>query len=293
GSEGGQDGRQRRDPLTAWVCNCYNNDDYAGHVSDSRKFLRGIDFHNVLFRYHVKPDGTLDPDRRRFCIKFKTKAGRDLAIKRSGEALGSYCSWWNPENVTVVVKGRDEDGNCGFGGSGGGGSGEGVNGLLLVLPHGRSVADVLEKVKARLPRDLTPAIAAKHRTEEGQDSKRHQRKRKRNYYQDDDDDDDNPYADGKRKQRQQQQPPLPQDRQHRQRYLLEAYRRDMLRAALGASLAEALALGPGRGAPAAAARSAGTDENNAWRVATLAWSHAATELDGVDSEALAGRGVRV
>lgn len=67
----------------------------------------------------------------------------------------------------------------------------------------------------------------------------------------------------------------------------------MLRAALGASLAEALALGPGRGAPAAAARSAGTDENNARRVATLAWSHAATELDGVDSEALAGRGVRV
>lgn len=78
--------------------------------------------------------------------RFKTKAGRDLAIKRSGEALGSYCSWWNPENVTVVVKGRDEDGDCGFGGSGGGGSGEGVNGLLLVLPHGRSVADVLEKV---------------------------------------------------------------------------------------------------------------------------------------------------
>lgn len=49
GSEGGQDGRQRRDPLTAWVCNCYNNDDYAGHVSDLRKFLRGIDFHNVSF----------------------------------------------------------------------------------------------------------------------------------------------------------------------------------------------------------------------------------------------------
>lgn len=48
GSEVGQ-GRQRRDPLTAWVCNCYNNDDYTGHVSDLRKFLKGIDFHHVRF----------------------------------------------------------------------------------------------------------------------------------------------------------------------------------------------------------------------------------------------------
>lgn len=39
------------------------------------------------------------------------------------------------------MRGRDE-GGCGGGGSGG----EGINDLLLVLPHGRSVADVLDKV---------------------------------------------------------------------------------------------------------------------------------------------------
>lgn len=70
--------------------------------------------------------------------RFKTKAGRDLAVKRSGEALGSYCSWWDPEEVAVVVRGRDEDSL--------GGGGSGVNDLLVVLPQGRSVADVLEKV---------------------------------------------------------------------------------------------------------------------------------------------------
>lgn len=64
----------------------------------------------------------------------------------------------------------------------------------------------------------------------------------------------------------------------------------MLRAALGASLAEALALGPGRGAPAAAARVAGTDENNALRVATLASSEAARELDvGLEAEEERGK----
>lgn len=40
------------------------------------------------------------------------------------------------------MRGRDEDNN----GGGSGGGGDGVNDLLLVLPHGRSVADVLEKV---------------------------------------------------------------------------------------------------------------------------------------------------
>lgn len=47
GGDGDREGRRRRDPLTAWVCNCYNNDEYAGHVSDLRQFLRGIDFHHV------------------------------------------------------------------------------------------------------------------------------------------------------------------------------------------------------------------------------------------------------
>lgn len=51
----------------------------------------------------------------------------------------------------------------------------------------------------------------------------------------------------------------------------------MLRAALGSSLAEALALGPRRGATAAA-RVAGTVEDNARRVATLASREAATAL---------------
>lgn len=64
----------------------------------------------------------------------------------------------------------------------------------------------------------------------------------------------------------------------------------MLRAALGASLAEALALGPRRGAPAAAARVAGTDENNALRVATLASSEAARELDVRLDSAAGGAG---
>lgn len=52
GAEGGGGGRgerrrRRRDPLTAWVCGCYNSDDYAGHVSDLRQFLRGIEFQHV------------------------------------------------------------------------------------------------------------------------------------------------------------------------------------------------------------------------------------------------------
>ncbi|CAM9382283.1 unnamed protein product, partial [Ectocarpus sp. 8 AP-2014] len=227
--------------LTAWVCGCYNDDGYAGHVSDLRQFFRGIDFHDVMLRYHVLPDGTLDPDRRRFCVRFKTKAGRDLAIKRSGEALGSYCSWWDPGDVATVIRGRDVPGDSDGGGGGG------IDGMLVVLPQGRSVADVLEKVKARLPKDLTPALAAQ-RTDD--DATNNSKKRPRRHRKHDDDDD-----------RGQQQLP---ERQ------LEAYRRDMLRAALGSGLAEALALGPRRGAPAAAARVAGTDEDNARRVATLA-----------------------
>ncbi|CAN0528926.1 unnamed protein product [Ectocarpus sp. 12 AP-2014] len=127
--------------------------------------------------------------------------------------------------------------------------------MLVVLPQGRSVADVLEKVKARLPKDLTPAFAAQ-RTED--DPTNNSKKRPRRHRKHDDD-------------------------EHRRRQLpesqLETYRRDMLRAALGCGLAEALALGPKRGAPAAAARVAGTDEDNARRVATLASGEAATALD--------------
>jgi len=71
--------------------------------------------------------------------RFKTQAGRDLAVQRSGEALGPYCSWWNPEDVAVVLRGRDED-------ISGGGGGTGLNDLMVVLPQGRSIADVLEQV---------------------------------------------------------------------------------------------------------------------------------------------------
>lgn len=39
-----------RDPLTAWVYDCYNHDDYTGHVSDLRHFLKGIDFYHVRLR---------------------------------------------------------------------------------------------------------------------------------------------------------------------------------------------------------------------------------------------------
>lgn len=58
---------------------------------------------------------------------------------------------------------------------------------------------------------------------------------------------------------------------------MSAYRRDMLRAALGATIAEAGALGPQRGAPSA--RIVGTDEDNSRRVATLAANEAKRELE--------------
>ena len=49
GEAGGGTIFRERDPLTAWVYGCYNHDDYTGHVSDLRYFLRGIDFHHVSF----------------------------------------------------------------------------------------------------------------------------------------------------------------------------------------------------------------------------------------------------
>ena len=61
---------------------------------------------------------------------------------------------------------------------------------------------------------------------------------------------------------------------HRKR--LEAYRRDMLRAALGAAVVEAGVLGSQRGAPTA--RIVGTDEDNARRVATLGANEAGRRL---------------
>lgn len=112
------------------------------------------------------------------------------------------------------------------------------------------------QVKARLPKDLTPALAAQRTNDD--DSTNNSKKRPRRHRKHNDD--------GHRQQQ------LPESQ-------LEAYRRDMLRAALGSGLAEALALGPRRGAPAAAARVAGTDEDNARRVATLASGEAATALD--------------
>lgn len=63
----------------------------------------------------------------------------------------------------------------------------------------------------------------------------------------------------------------------RREALVRAYRRDMLRAALGATVAEAGALGPQRGAPSA--RIVGTDEDNSRRVATLAANEAKKELE--------------
>lgn len=60
-----------------------------------------------------------------------------MAVKRSGESLGSSCSWWDPQDVATVLRGRDEDSLA---------DASGVSDLLVVLPHGRSVADVLEKV---------------------------------------------------------------------------------------------------------------------------------------------------
>lgn len=59
GEDGGGDGDgdggngQKRDPLTAWVYDCYRSDDYCGHVSDVRHFLKGIDFRHVRIRNFV------------------------------------------------------------------------------------------------------------------------------------------------------------------------------------------------------------------------------------------------
>lgn len=47
GGDLGSGGVEPRDPLTAWVYDCYNHDDYNDLVSDLRKFLTGIDFHHV------------------------------------------------------------------------------------------------------------------------------------------------------------------------------------------------------------------------------------------------------
>lgn len=68
--------------------------------------------------------------------------------------------------------------------------------------------------------------------------------------------------------------------------VLESYRRDMLRAKLGASLAGARSLGPEWGAPHG--RIVGTDEDNAHRVATVAANEAARTLLGGGGEAGAG-----
>lgn len=72
GGGGGGDGEERRrDPLTAWVCNCYNNDEYTGHVSDLRQFLKGIDFHHVsLFVCFVFP----------VCLRRKRKRRRTCVV---------------------------------------------------------------------------------------------------------------------------------------------------------------------------------------------------------------------
>eukprot|EP00904_Undaria_pinnatifida_P000036 jgi/Undpi1/10032/HiC_scaffold_28.g12486.m1 len=252
GEAGGSTIFRERDPLTAWVYGCYNHDDYTGHVSDLRYFLRGIDFHHVMMRYHVKEDGTLDPDRRRFCIKFKTKGGRDLAVGRSGEGLGSS-EPYSPYSVPVL-RGRNEGGD-----DGGGDVGFSPNDLMVVLKPGCSVAEVLGKIKERLPQDFTPAVGTQHSPNGGEG-----------------------------KGRSHHPPSRPNPHDHHQH--LETYRRDMLRAALGATLGEAKHLGAERGG--AGARLAGTDEDNARRVATLAASQAARELDiGVEA-ARDGVGVR-
>lgn len=67
--------------------------------------------------------------------RFKTKAGRDLAIGRSGEVLRAAGS----SLAVAVVRGRnelvseDDDDGC-------------VSNFLLALPPGRSVADILKEV---------------------------------------------------------------------------------------------------------------------------------------------------
>lgn len=65
-------------------------------------------------------------------LRFKTKGGRDLAVKRSGEAFGAPGSW-SPERVPVI-RGRDETAD------------DAPTQYLLVLPQGSSVAEVLAKV---------------------------------------------------------------------------------------------------------------------------------------------------
>ena len=178
------------------------------------------------------------------------------------------------------------------------------------------------QIRVRLPPDLSPALAATQRAgqdganpdggkdEEKDDNNRH-RKRKRKEYRHTSNNDsaapnpsDTAGGDSSSSSSSSSSNGHHPHRQHdRHRRSggggggLEAFRRDMLRAALGAGLAEALALGPKRGAPAAAARVAGTDENNALRVATLAASEAARGLgvifeDAGAAEEVGGRGRR-
>lgn len=66
--------------------------------------------------------------------RFKTKAGRDLAVGRSGEGLGASGPW-SPASVSVV-RGRNEDAA----------EDKSLSDFLMVLPQGRSVAEVLETV---------------------------------------------------------------------------------------------------------------------------------------------------
>lgn len=129
------------------------------------------------------------------------------------------------------------------------------------------------QVKTRLPEDLTPAVCGADHTNASDENGR-----------------------GHPGQRRGQQSALStstdssnstdRTRVKAKRQRLEGYRRDMLRAALGATLAEAGCLGAERGAPGA--RVVGTDEDNARRVATLAADEAIKELDA-RTEA-AGRG---
>ena len=112
-------------------------DDFATYVSDTNMnpplhpFPPLCTPASSLFPPTLRPPSILG--------RFKTKGGRDLAVGRSGEGLGSS-EPYSPYSVPVL-RGRNEGGD-----DGGGDVGFSPNDLMVVLKPGCSVAEVLGKV---------------------------------------------------------------------------------------------------------------------------------------------------
>lgn len=124
------------------------------------------------------------------------------------------------------------------------------------------------QVKARLPPDLKPAVmSAKSLTQSETERRELPKQHGRAVLRGDD-----------LSRRTPQTHSAKENRRRANRELVEAYRRDMKRSALGATIASAVNLGPEWRSPEA--RLVGTAEDNAHRVATLAATQASRMLSG-------------